>query len=64
MNNIIITIKKELRTVFRDKKTLITMFIFPIMIAFFVIFFGWFYDNVSKDDKTYNVGFNYTMTQI
>ena len=64
MNNIFITIKKELRTVFRDKKTLATMFVFPIMIAFFVIFFGYFYDDLANDDKSYNVGYNYEMTDI
>ncbi len=64
MNSIFITVKKELRTVFRDKKTLATMFVFPIMIAFFVIFFGYFYDGIANDNKEYKVGFNYEMTDI
>ena len=64
MNNIFITIKKELRTVFRDKKTLATMFVFPIMIAFFIIFFGYVYDDIAKEDKTYQIGINYTMSEM
>lgn len=64
MNKIWITIKKELRTVFRDKKTLSMMFVFPIMIAFFVIFFGYFYDGIANDNKVYNVGYNYEMTDM
>ena len=41
-NNILVTIKKELRSMFRDKKTLFMIFGFPFIIAFF-IFWAEFY---------------------
>ena len=51
MNNILITMKKELRSIFRDKKTLIMLFVLPIMIPFFVILYGYMFDNMEDTYK-------------
>ena len=53
MNNIIITAKKELRSIFRDKKTLIMLFVLPIMIPVLVILYGYMFDNVEDSKLIY-----------
>ena len=63
-NNIFVTIKKELRSMFRDKKTLFMIFGFPFVIAFFIFLMGFMEDSVLGDGgTTYNVGFNYTINE-
>ena len=49
MNNIKITAKKELRSIFRDKKTLILLFTLPIMIPVLIFFYGYTFDNMEED---------------
>lgn len=57
--NIILTIKKEIRSVFRDKKTLRNIFIIPFLIPLLIFFYGYMFDSASNTDKTYNIGINY-----
>ena len=63
MNNILITIKKELRSIFRDKKTVIGMFIYPILIPFMVFLYGNIGDETEFEDSTTTIGINYTLTE-
>lgn len=66
MNNVFITIKKELRTILRDKKSLMMMLITPIMIPLFIFIFSYVYDklmNTNENDKYY-VGINYNLNDI
>lgn len=65
-NNIFETIKKELRAIIRDRKSLLMMLLTPIMIPIFVFLFSFVYDNlVNQDDiEEYNVGINYKLSDI
>ena len=63
MNNIIITIKKELRSIFRDKKTLATLFIYPIMIPLMIVLYGTIYENVDTDNTDVTIGINYSINE-
>lgn len=63
MNNIFITIKKELRSIFRDKKTISAMFVYPLMIPLMVILYGTMYDSIDNETTTYKIGTNYTFTE-
>ena len=63
MNNIIITIKKELRSIFRDKKTLAALFIYPLMIPIMVVLYGVLYEDIENENNTYNIGINYEMNE-
>ena len=58
-NNIKITIKKELRSIFRDKKTVALILLFPLLIAFFVFYLSSTYENSINDQKVYTVAINY-----
>ena len=61
-NNVMITLKKELRTVFRDKKTIIMIFAYPFIIVFFVVLFGMMEDiMLGGEDTKYNMGINYEL---
>lgn len=64
-NNILITIKKEIRSIFRDKKTLRMIFGFPLIIAVLIFLMGYI-DNLmlTDDTTTYDVGFNYEITDV
>ena len=44
MKNIKITIKKEMRAIIRDKKSLLMMALTPIFIPIFVILMAYIYD--------------------
>lgn len=63
-NNIIITIKKELRGIIRDKKSLMMMLLTPLMIPLFIFIFSFVYDNMINDETIdkYNIGINYSLT--
>ena len=63
-NKIFSILKKELREVFRDKKSLSMMLIIPIMIPLLVIGMSSFFDyQINKNiDNSYNVGFNYKLS--
>ena len=62
MKNILITIKKELRSIFRDKKTVITMFIYPILIPCMVLLYGNIGDSVESDGLDSVIGINYELS--
>lgn len=59
MNNIFITLKKELRSIFRDKKTLMAMLVFPIIIPIFIVIYGYMYDNIENTEEGYRFAVNY-----
>ena len=61
-NGIVTTIKKELRSVFRDKRTLRNIFLIPFIIPIMIFFYGYMYDNLDKDETTYNIGINYELS--
>jgi len=58
-------LKKELREVFRDKKSLAMMFIIPIMIPLLIIGMSALFDSeVNEEGKEYNkIGFAYTPSE-
>ena len=66
--NIIITIKKELRGIVRDKKSLLMMLITPLMVPAFILLFSFIYDGIvaeevdGTEDATV-VGVNYTLSE-
>ncbi len=62
MRNILITIKKELRSIFRDKKTVITMFIYPILIPCMVMLYGNIGDSVEDEGIDTKIGVNYELS--
>ena len=62
MREIFITIKKELRSIFRDKKTFITLLLFPILIPAMIFLYAYMYEEESRDD-VYVVGVNYSLHQ-
>ena len=58
MSSIWITIKKELRSILRDRKTLVTLLLFPFLIPVMIFMYAYMYedtDNVSR----YLIGINY-----
>lgn len=59
-NSIWITIKKELRSIFRDKKTLLTLLIFPILIPMMIFLYSYIYDN-QTEEEFYNIAINYEL---
>lgn len=66
MNNLLIILKKELREVFRDKKSLAMMLIIPIFIPFLVFLMSFLFESQATTDITkYNeIGFAYEVTEI
>ena len=66
MNKTLLILKKELREVFRDKKSLAMMLIIPIFIPLMVIgMSALFNSETNKDVTTYNkIGFNYELSDI
>lgn len=63
-NIIKITIKKELRSIFRDKKTVTLIFVFPLLIAFFIFLLSSTYENNINDKTIYDIAINYELTDI
>ena len=61
--NIITTLKKEIRSIFRDKKTLRTMLVFPVIIPIMIFFYGYIYDGMEDTEVTYTVGIDYKLTE-
>ena len=57
--NILITFKKEIRAITRDKKYLLTILLYPLIIPAFIILMGYVFDTTV--DSTYNVGVNYEL---
>ena len=64
-NNLWNILKKELRELFRDKKSLAMMLVIPIFIPLLVIGMSALFESqVSKDVSEYNkIGFAYEMTE-
>ena len=64
-NNLWNILKKELRELFRDKKSLAMMLIIPIFIPLLVVGMSALFESqVSKDVSEYNkIGFSYEMTE-
>lgn len=63
--NILITIKKELRSIFRDKKTIARMFLFPLIIPAMIMLYGTMYDTMEENENSeYKIGINYNATEI
>ena len=62
--NIIITIKKELRAILRDKRSLLMMLVMPLIIPVFIFIFSAAYNDIAMESyvsKLTNVGINYNM---
>ena len=65
MRNIKITIKKELRAIVRDKKSLLMMALTPLFIPLFVILMSYVYDFVMREEENiYSVGVNYVLSEV
>ena len=65
MKNIKITIKKELRAIMRDKKSLLMMALTPLFIPLFVILMSYIYDFMMREEeKIYSVGVNYNLNDV
>ena len=58
MSSIWITIKKELRSIFRDRKTLITLLAFPLLIPVMIFLYAYIYEFTDEATK-YLIGINY-----
>ena len=65
MDSIIITIKKELRGIIRDKKSLLMMALTPIFIPTFVILMSYIFEEMTTTQKieNYKIGLNYELTE-
>ncbi len=65
MNSLLIILKKELKDVFRDKKSLSMMLIIPFMIPLIIIGMSALFNmEANKDIKTYNkIGFCYELSE-
>ena len=59
-------IKKELRTIVRDKKSLIRLIATPFIIPLFVFFMSYLYGEVEDVfiGDSYKVGYNYTLSTV
>ena len=66
MNSIWITIKKELRSILRDKKSLMMMIATPILIPIYILLFSFVDEKMLNDklNKEYKVGINYELSSI
>lgn len=61
--NILTTLIKELRSIFRDKRTLFTLFLYPILIPAMVFLYGSIYESTSnEEDSSYTIGINYELS--
>ena len=65
MNKTLLILKKELREVFRDKKSLAMMLIIPVLIPLIIIGMSALFESeTSTDVNTYNkIGFNYELSE-
>ncbi len=59
-NNVKITIFKELRGIFRDKKSFHKLLLLPLLIPFIIFLFGFLSD--FMENTNYTVGINYELT--
>ena len=58
------TIKKEIRSVFRDKRTLRNIFLIPFIIPIMIFFYGYMYDNIDNSKEKYTIGVNFTLNEF
>lgn len=63
MSSILITIKKEIRSILRDKKTLITLLIFPFFIPMMIFLYAYMYED-TNEERNYLIGINYEVNSI
>ena len=65
-NKIFSILKKEIREVFRDKKSLSMMLLTPLMIPLVLIGVSALFDsNINKEIDTYdNICFSYNLTEL
>lgn len=65
-NNTLLVLKKELREVFRDKKSLAMMLIVPFMIPLLIIGMSALFDSeISKGvDQVFTIGFDYELSDV
>lgn len=63
MNNLVVAILKELRSIFRDKKFLSIILFMPLIIPAFIIGFGFLYDSIDSNDGS-TIGVNYQMSEV
>ena len=61
---ILTTLKKELKTILRDKRSLVMMLLTPLMIPAFIIFFSYLYNEMINNTETYKVGINYSLNSV
>ena len=66
MSNLWIILKKELRELFRDKKSLAMMLVIPILIPFLILMMSFLFESQSSTDITeYNkMGFAYELSDV
>lgn len=60
-NNVKITIFKEIRGVFRDKKTIQKLILYPLLIPVVILLFGFLFDGMVEAD--YVIGTNYVLSE-
>ncbi|MGM9878235.1 MAG: ABC transporter permease [Bacilli bacterium] len=65
-NNVVETIKKELRGIVRDKKSLLMMIVTPLMIPLFIFIFSIMYNDMiyNTEDNSYTIGVNYSLNSV
>lgn len=62
--NVFITLKKELRSFFRDKKTMLRMFLFPLIIPAMIMLYGTMYETMdAEENMSYDIGVNYEVSE-
>ena len=62
MRNTLISWKKELKTIFRDKKFVSIIFFMPLIIPAFILGYGALYESMASTDG-FKVGINYQMSE-
>ena len=66
MNNLVNILKKEIKEMFRDKKSLSMMLIIPFMIPLLIFGMSFLFESqVNKNVEEYNkIGFSYTLDDV
>ena len=66
MNKILLVLKKEIREIFRDKKSLSMMLVIPLIMPLLLIGLCYLFETESKEnpEKEYTIGFNYELDQV
>lgn len=63
MSGMWITIKKELRSIFRDRKTLMTLLVFPVLIPVMIFLYAYMYES-QVDEQSYLIGIDYEVNTV